>query len=137
MKAAVYHAPDDLRYEEVGDPTAGPGEIVVRMRRCGLCGTDLGKIRYGTVPAGTVLGHEVVGEVAEVGTGVTGLGRGERVVVAHHVPCFACVYCRHENYSLCAAFQRNNLYPGGFAELVRVLPASVERGLLRLPDDVT
>ena len=60
MKAAVYHAPDDLRYEELDDPRAGPGEIVVRMTRCGLCGTDLGKIRYGTVPAGTVLGHQLL-----------------------------------------------------------------------------
>lgn len=137
MKAAVYHAPDDLRYEELRDPAAGPGEIVVRMTRCGLCGTDLGKVRYGKVPAGTVLGHELVGEVAEVGADVGRVKPGERVVVSHHVPCLSCVYCRHENYSLCATFKRNNLDPGGFAEMVRVLSPSVERGLWRLPDDVT
>lgn len=137
MKAAVYHAPDDLRYEELPDPTAGPGEIVVRMTRCGLCGTDVAKIRLAKIPPGTVLGHEVVGEVAEVGAGVGHLAPGERVVVVHHVPCGECVYCRHENFSLCPAFKRNNLDPGGFAERLRVLPGSVERGTFRVPGGVT
>jgi L-iditol 2-dehydrogenase len=137
MKAAVYHAPDDLRYEELPEPTAGPGEVVVRMTRCGLCGTDLAKIRLAKVPPGTVLGHEIVGEVVEVGAGVGGLAAGDRVVVAHHVPCLACVFCRHENYSLCPAFKATNVEPGGFAERLRVLPASVERGVFRVPDEMT
>ncbi len=137
MKAAVYHAPDDLRYEELPEPTAGPGEIVVRMRRCGLCGTDVAKIRYAKIPAGTVLGHEIVGEVAEAGAGVAHLAPGDRVIVAHHVPCLSCVYCRHENYSLCPAFKVTNVEPGGFAELMRVLPASVGKGVFRVPQGVT
>jgi L-iditol 2-dehydrogenase len=105
------------------------------MRGCGLCGSDILKITAGGAePA--VLGHEVVGEVAMVGPGVRRFAPGDRLVVAHHVPCFACHYCRRGSPSMCRHFKRVNLDPGGFAELVRVPAPNVEHAAFRLPADM-
>jgi len=119
MKAAVHVGSGRLELREWPEPRAGAGELIVRLRGCGLCGSDLAKLaRAAGAPA--VLGHEVVGEVAAVGPGVGRFSEGDRVVVAHHVPCFACHYCRRGSPSMCREFKRVNLDPGGFAELVRV-----------------
>ncbi len=126
MRAAAFYAPNELRLEERPVPPVGPGELLVRVSGCGLCGSDLAKIIHRTVPNATVLGHEVVGRVAAVGAGgatTAGgvrLAEGDRVVVAHHVPCYACHYCKHGSVSQCRAFKASNLDPGGLAEYVRV-----------------
>jgi L-iditol 2-dehydrogenase len=83
--------------------------------------------------APAVFGHEVVGDVIRRGAGVTRFRVGERVVVAHHVPCFACHYCRRGSASMCRAFKRINLDPGGFAELCRVPAPNVEHATFALP----
>jgi L-iditol 2-dehydrogenase len=83
-----------------------------------------------------VLGHEVVGEVAEAGAGAA-FGLGERVVVAHHVPCGACHYCRRASVSMCRAFKASNLDPGGFAEYVRVPAENVRHVTFRVPDGMS
>jgi L-iditol 2-dehydrogenase len=116
-------------------PGCGPGELLLRVRGCGLCGSDLAKLRApARLPA--VLGHEVVGDVVEAGEGVTGFRPGARVVVAHHVPCLACHYCRRGSVSMCRAFKASNLDPGGFAEYVRVPPENVAHATFRVPDGV-
>ncbi len=126
MRAAAYYAPDQLRLEERPMPAPGPGELLVRVSGCGLCGSDLAKIVHRSVPDATILGHEVVGRIAAVGPGgatTAGgirLAEGERVVVGHHVPCFACHYCKHGSVSQCRTFKTLNLDPGGLAEYVRV-----------------
>ena len=79
----------------------------------------------------------MVGEIVEVGAGVTGFSRGRRVVVAHHVPCFACHYCRRGSPSMCQDFKRSNLDPGGFAELCRVPAANVEHATFALPETMS
>ncbi len=137
MKAAVYYAPDDIRYEELARPRIGPGEISVRVRSCGLCGTDIGKIVGRTVIPPIVLGHEVAGEVAEVGEGIKHFHPGDRVFVAHHVPCFTCHYCRHGNHSLCQQFRSTNIDPGGFAEYIRVPAPNVEKTTFLLPENLS
>jgi len=119
MKAAVHVGSSRLELREWPEPRVGAGELLVRLRGCGLCGSDLVKLAR-EAPTPAVLGHEVVGEVAAVGPGVSRFALGQRVIVAHHVPCFACHYCRRGGPSMCREFKRVNLDPGGFAELVRV-----------------
>lgn len=133
MKAAVYYGPNDIRVEDVPRPQIGPGELLVKVAGCGLCGSDIVKIRYETVKPPAVFGHEVVGRVAEVGEGVNAFAAGDRVVVAHHVPCYACHYCRHQSYSMCRTFKSLNIYPGGFAEFVRVPSRNTMHSVFRIP----
>jgi L-iditol 2-dehydrogenase len=132
MRVAVSSAPGVTRLEERPTPAIRAGELLVRVRGCGLCGSDLAKLHApGRLPA--VLGHEVVGEVVHRGEGVAGFRPGDRVVVAHHVPCFACHYCRRGSPSMCRAFKASNLDPGGFAEYVRVPRPNVEHATFRVP----
>jgi L-iditol 2-dehydrogenase len=134
MKAAVL-AGGVIELREWPEPRPGPGELLLRMRGCGLCGSDI--VKVGTAgPAPAVLGHEVVGEVVAVGPGLVRFGTGDRLVVAHHVPCFQCHYCRRGSPSMCREFKRINLDPGGFAELVRVPAALVEHAAFRLPAEM-
>lgn len=134
MKVGAYYGPGDIRVEERPVPTPSAGEVLVKVTACGLCGTDLHKYAHRTVPDGTVLGHEVVGKVAAVGSGISHVQPGCRVVVFHHIPCFVCGYCRRGNHSMCAAFRPVNIAPGGFSEYVLVSGASAVRGILEIPD---
>lgn len=135
MRAAVHAAPGVIRLEDRPVPTIGPGELLLRVRGCGLCGSDLAKLRAPT-PAPAVLGHEVVGEIVRAGDGVERFRVGDRVVVAHHVPCFICHYCRRGSLSMCRTFKESNLDPGGFAEFVRVPPENVRHATFRVPDAI-
>jgi len=143
MKAVVYRGGDALRVEEWPRPRAGAGELLLRLRGCGLCGSDIAKL-VAVAPAGpAVFGHELVGDVVEVGDGIETLASGERpvvgdrVVAAHHVPCGACHYCRRGSASMCRAFKASNLDPGGFAELIRVPAANVRHATFRIPPAVS
>lgn len=133
VNAAVYVAPGVVRLGEWPTPAIGPGELLLRVRGCGLCGSDVVKIRSGRVPPPAVFGHEVVGDVVAAGPGVEGFEAGARVVVAHHVPCFACHYCRRGSPSMCRSFKTANLDPGGFAEFVRVPAPNVRHAAFRVP----
>ncbi len=133
MRAIIYHQHDDIRLEEVPIPAIGPGELLVRVAGCGLCGSDLLKIQQRAAPP-VKLGHELTGVVVEDGFGVNRFTPGQRVVVAHHVPCGECHYCQHGNVSMCAAFKSSNLDPCGFAEYVRVPSEHVKHVTLALPD---
>src|SRR5438105_2815740 len=133
VKAAVYGGPGDLELRDWPEPVAGAGELLVRVRGCGLCGSDILKILSPDTRAPAVFGHEVVGEVIAVGAAVTRFSVGQRVVVAHHVPCFRCHYCRRGSASMCRAFKRINLDPGGFAEVCRVPAPNVEHATFALP----
>lgn len=132
MRAAVFRG-EGLRVEDWPRPAVGPGELLLRLRGCGLCGSDIAKLVPGPRATPMVLGHEVVGEVVEVGPGVEGFAVGDRAVAAHHVPCGACHYCVRGSGSMCRAFKASNLDPGGFAEYVRIPPANVRSATFRLP----
>ncbi|HEU5320873.1 MAG TPA: alcohol dehydrogenase catalytic domain-containing protein, partial [Methylomirabilota bacterium] len=108
----------------------------MRVRGCGLCGSDIAKILGPATPIPTVFGHEVVGEVIEAGPGVAAPAVGDRVVVAHHVPCGNCHYCRRGSHSMCPGFKASNLDPGGFAEYVRVPAPNVTHATFVLPAHV-
>jgi L-iditol 2-dehydrogenase len=137
MKAAVFYNKDDVHIEELPRPEIGAGELLVQTAGIGLCGSDIDKITTEAVPSGIVLGHEVVGRVAEIGKGVEDFTLGERVVVAHHVSCQACHYCERGSHSKCALFKSTNLDPGGFAEFIRVPAPNVEAATFSIPDRIT
>jgi L-iditol 2-dehydrogenase len=134
MRAAVLDGAGRIVPATWARPAAGAGELLLRLRGCGLCGSDIAKIVAPPPRVSTVLGHEVVGDVVEVGAGVDGFGAGDRVVAAHHVPCGRCHYCRRGSESMCREFKISNLDPGGFAEYVRVPAPNVRHATFRVPD---
>jgi L-iditol 2-dehydrogenase len=132
VRAAVFRG-ERLGVEEWPRPGVGPGEILLRVRGCGLCGSDIAKLVPAPASRPMVFGHEVVGDVVEVGAGVSGFAVGDRAVAAHHVPCGACHYCRRGSASMCRTFKASHLDPGGFAEYVRVPADNVRYATFRLP----
>jgi len=136
MKFGRLGAAGTVVLEERPAPAAGPGEVTVDLAACGVCGTDLEKLRGNYRTAG-ILGHEPVGRVAEVGRGVAGVAVGDRVFVHHHVPCGRCAVCARGDLTFCPTYSRTNLDPGGFAERFRVPAENVAAGaVLRLDDRV-
>ncbi len=121
---------------EVEPPAPGPGEILVEMRACGLCGTDLAKLAKPENSRGVSLGHELAGVVCAVGSGVARFAPGDRVMAAHHVPCGDCWACRHGNESMCPQFKGTNIDPCGFAEMIRIPRLHVEQVTIPLPDEM-
>ena len=136
MKALVSHN-HQTRIEEVPRPSLQDGDLLLQVKACGVCFSDVHKIRYQQLEKPVVLGHEVAGQVVELGSKKHKFSVGDRVVVAHHVPCLKCHYCRHGNISMCAQFKRTNLDPGGFAEFVRVPAAHVESVAFPIPDNLS
>jgi L-iditol 2-dehydrogenase len=137
MKAILPLASGGFGLSEVVPPTIGPGEILLEMRACGLCGTDLAKLAHPQDSQGARLGHEFSGVVRAVGAQVTRFAPGDRIAAAHHVPCGSCWSCRHGNESMCRQFKTTNVDPCGFAELIRIPRPHVEQVTFRLPDDLT
>lgn len=126
----------ETRLEMREPPSPGPGELLLRLRVVGLCGTDLFKLAVGSEKPGTVLGHEVVGEVAELGEGVDAFELGDRLAVPHHVPCGECIYCRRGNETMCETFRNNLMAPGGFADTILVGERAVALAARRLSADI-
>ena len=143
MRAAVYRGINDMRLETVPVPGIGPGELLVKIATCGICGTDLKKIHMGSHSAPRIFGHEMAGVIAEVGEGVSGYAVGDRVMVFHHVPCGACYYCRKQTPAQCPLYKKTGVTAGfepsggGFAHYIRVMDFIVRnRGVVRIPDGV-
>jgi len=143
MKAVVYRGMNDMRVETVPVPKIGPGELLVKVATCGVCGTDLKKIHTGSHSAPRIFGHEMAGVIVAVGDGVTCFEVGERVMVFHHVPCGDCYYCRKQTPAQCPLYKKVGVTAGfepsggGFAEYIRVMDFVVaNRGVVRVPDGV-
>ncbi len=115
-------------------PRIGPGEILVKVRASGICGTDVMEW-YRIKKAPRILGHEIAGDIVESQSDK--YKGGERVFVSHHVPCNACVYCRAGNHTACDMLHQGNYDPGGYSEFIRVPKFNVERGVYVLPDHVS
>lgn len=144
MLAAVYYGKNDVRLETVPVPKIGPGELLVRVHTCGVCGTDLKKISTGSHSAPRIFGHETAGVVAAVGDGVTKFAPGDRVLTFHHIPCRDCYYCRHKVFAQCETYKKVGVTAGyepsggGFSEYVRVMDWIAETGgVVAIPDDVS
>jgi L-iditol 2-dehydrogenase len=143
MRAVVYRGVNDMRVETVPVPAIGPGELLVKVATCGICGTDLKKIHTGSHSAPRIFGHEMAGTIVAVGQGITRYEVGERVVVHHHVPCGECYYCRKGTPAQCPLYKKVGVTAGfepsggGFAEYIRVMDFVVaNRGVVRIPDGV-
>ena len=143
MHAAVYRGVNDVRLETVPVPQIGPGELLLRVHSCGVCGTDLKKIATGSHAAPRIFGHETSGMVAAVGVDVRQFQPGDRVVVFHHIPCRDCYYCQHNTFAQCSTYKKVGCTAGfepsggGFAEYVRVMDWIVQKGTVRIPDGVS
>ena len=145
MQAAVFLGPNQMELREVPRPAPGPGEVLLKVHACAVCGTDLrifsgGKTR-GVYPP-RVLGHEIAGEIVALGPGVeahTDLQVGDRAAVPPGVPCLACRFCNTGNENLCT--RRKGLgyyYDGGFAEYMLVPAPAIQAGLLyRVPEGLS
>src|SRR3954454_6844110 len=159
MKAVCWHGTNDIRVDNVPDPKiADPGDVIVRSTSTAICGSDL-HLYDGFMPTmqeGDVIGHEPMGEVVEVGRGVTKLKKGDRVVVPFTISCGACWFCQRQLFSLCDTSNPNaemarqvmgqspaallgyshmlGGFPGGQAEYLRVPFADV--GPLKIPDGI-
>jgi len=132
----MYYNNSDVRVEEIPVPGIGPGELLMRVEASGVCGSDV--MEWYRVPkAPLVLGHETTGEVVEVGEWVHKFKPGDRVVATHHVPCNTCYYCLRGNHSACKTLRSTHFDPGGFSEFVRVPAINVDRGVFKLPDEVS
>ena len=136
MRVAMYYNNRDLRLEEIPTPRIGPGELLVKVLASGICGSDVMEW-YRIKKAPRVLGHEIAGEIVEVGKGVDRYKISDRVFVSHHVPCNTCQYCLNGFHTLCDTLRRTNFDPGGFAEYLRVPRINVDQGVFVLPEEVS
>jgi L-iditol 2-dehydrogenase len=136
MRVAMYYNNRDVRLEEMPKPKAGPGELVVKVVASGICGSDVMEW-YRIKRAPLVLGHEIAGDIVEVGEGVEEFKVGDRVFVSHHVPCMECRYCLNGHHSTCDTLRTTNFFPGGFAEFIRVPAINLKHGVLVLPEELS
>jgi len=130
MRAAIFKAPGaPLELAELPDPVAGAGEIVVRVRNCGICGSDLHAAGSASVklPPGTIMGHEFAGVVAQIGEGVSGFAPGDAVVVMSYLACNECDRCRAGMAVRCERMRLVGFgdVPGAYAEFMKTRPGSV------------
>jgi L-iditol 2-dehydrogenase len=143
MRAGVYRGQGQIGLETVPVPEIQTGEILIRVAACGICGTDVKKVRHDLVKPPQILGHEIAGTVVKAGRNVEQWSCGDRVISFHHIPCGNCFYCERQLFSQCPQYKNTGVTAGfdpnggGFAEYVRVMPHIVNRGVVAIPDDVS
>lgn len=140
MKAAVFLGPGNIEVREVPEPQVEPGEVLIRVEACAICGTDVRIFQFGHhhVKPPQITGHEIAGEIVALGEGVEGYRVGDRVAVITVISCGRCRYCRRGLQNLCPEQRYIGYhYPGGFAEFMKMPREGVVRGnLLVLPKDM-
>jgi len=142
MRAGVYRGSGKVVVEDVPVPEISDGEVLIRVGACGICGTDVKKVRQGLVRPPQILGHEIAGTAVKIGSGVQGWSAGDRAISFHHIPCGACFYCEHQLFSQCSQYKKVGVTAGfepnggGFAQYVRVMPHIVRKGMVRIPDGI-
>lgn len=137
MLAAVYYNNNDIRLEKMTTPSIGPGELLVKIHSSSICGSDVMEW-YRIQKAPLVLGHEIAGEVVEVGAGLKSFSVGDRVTATHHVPCFKCHCCHSGHETVCETLLSGTHFdPGGFCEYVRLPAINVDRGTWKIPEEVS
>jgi L-iditol 2-dehydrogenase len=138
MKAAFVKGPSQVEIRTIEKPVGGPGDILVKMQACGVCGSDLEKIYGKYTQPSMKLGHEPSGIISQVGKSVIKFKKGDRVFVHHHVPCYSCHYCLHGNETMCKKYSETNLLPCGLAEEFVVPEWNVSHGgVIKIPDSMT
>jgi L-iditol 2-dehydrogenase len=139
MKAAVLKEKNIFEIEQIPVPVLDGKGAIINIIGCGLCGSDVVKMKTGAAKEGSVLGHEIVGIITQIQT-ETDFKVGDKVVLGHHVPCFQCEYCRGGSYSMCKTFKKTNIKPGGFCEYLKVSEAHLKNTVCKVTegmDDIT
>lgn len=143
MKVARYYNNKDVRLDEIPKPKIGPGELLVKTIRSGICGSDileyyrLAKMKKLGVDS-LILGHEISGDIVEVGNGVKNYKVGDKIFVSHHVPDFDCHCCDLGHHTACDLLHNTNYDPGGFAEYIRIPNINLEkRGVYVLSENMS
>jgi len=140
MKAAVVKSNSNIEIKNIEKQSVGPGDILVKMRACGICGSDVEKVfgKYGQ--PSMRLGHEPAGTIAEVGSEISNFSVGDRVFTHHHVACYSddCHECNHGNETMCQKYYESNLEPCGLADEYIVPEWNVKHGgVLKIPDSMS
>ncbi|HOJ43300.1 MAG TPA: alcohol dehydrogenase catalytic domain-containing protein [Syntrophorhabdaceae bacterium] len=137
MLVGMYYNNNKVEVETLPVPEVGPDDILVKVIASGICGSDVLEW-YRIKKAPLVLGHEVAGEIVEVGKNIKHLKKGDRIFATHHVPCEECYFCKRGHETACEVFHtKNNFTPGGFSQYLKVSGKSVYTGTLLLPDNMS
>lgn len=135
MKIAIVKD-DKIILDDSPKPSLEGFGAIVKTLGCGLCGSDIVKFRHKLVKNGSVLGHEIVGEIVEIKS-KTDFKIGDKIVSSHHIPCFNCKYCKNENYSMCEHFKETNIVPGGFSEYIYLSEEHLENVSVKIPNTLS
>jgi L-iditol 2-dehydrogenase len=139
MKTGLYYSNSDVRLEERPVPAIGAAEALAAVRACGICGSDT--MRWYREPAtrngGINTGHEIAGQIVQVGSAVSAWKPGDRVVITHHFPCLECAPCRDGNETACESMHQKHIEPGGFSQYIKIFESGMRKGLYRLPDSMS
>jgi L-iditol 2-dehydrogenase len=134
MKISLWHSNKDIRIQDAPVPEPGPGEVLLKVMACGICGSDL--VEWYRLPrAPLIQGHEIGARIEKVGPGVLNFKPRDRVMAAPKVPCLKCTYCRGGHFPQCAEVKER--LSGGFAQYVLVPKFIVETGLYQLPASIS
>ena len=136
MKAAVLKDKNIFEIEDIQKPELEGKGALIKILGCGLCGSDIVKMKTAMAKEGSVLGHEIVGIIEQINT-ETDLKIGDKVVLGHHVPCFKCEFCRGGSFSMCKTFKKTNIKPGGFCEYIRISEAHLKNTVCKVPEGMS
>ena len=136
MRVAKYYNNKDVRLEEMPVPNVENGELLVKVMASGICGSDVMEW-YRIKKAPLVLGHEISGTVEEVGPGVKNFKKGDKIFATHHVPCEECKFCKDGNETVCETLRTTSFEPGGFSEFLKLPRINVEKGTIKLPEELS
>jgi len=143
MKAAKYYNNTDIRVEDIPKPSIKDNELLVHVKKSGICGSDileyyrLSKMERLGVDY-LILGHEIAGDIVELGKEIQDYKVGDRVFVSHHVPCFECHYCEQGHHTACHLLHNTNFDPGGFSEYIRIPHINIEKkGVYKLDENMS
>ena len=136
MKTAIVKNHKNIIEEFEKPPLANRKGAIVQVFGCGLCGSDIVKLRTGKAKDGTVLGHEIVGKIVELNSD-TDFRIGDEIVSSHHIPCFSCEYCKNEHYSMCEHFKSTNIFPGGFSEYIYLSEEHLKNVAYKVPENMS
>jgi len=134
MKVAIYYNNHDIKLEDIPQPKIGEGELLIKVKASGICGTDVMEW-YRIQKAPRILGHEVSGDIVQSKSDRFKVG--ERVFVSHHVPCNTCKYCLDDNHTACETLHQGNYDPGGYSEFIRIPKLNTEHGTYVLPENMS
>jgi L-iditol 2-dehydrogenase len=139
MKVGLYFGHKDIRVEERPVPEIGPREVLAQVKACGICGSDIMKWyrEPATRDGGINTGHEISGQLVQVGAALPQWHTGDRVIITHHFPCGQCAPCLDGNETACESMHIKHIEPGGFSQYVRILESGVAKGLYHLPDTMS